>query len=330
MMDLFEMFGFENPDEIKKKEAEEKKAAEKAKKEAEKAKKASEKKAATKEPKKVALPLDVIIPYSERISGFSIEGITEATESDILKELQGRYPHLINVTSTIKEGIMTVSYQTYSQIAKGTIKCSKLLFGGEEISFESEGEEVDCEVLKSAFYASCPDFKGCDLAFLAKDGIAIPVFKPSAFKDELKQDKITVLVPGVTSIEVEGKDGKITLAVVKEALGDNYSGLEPCVFRREDKTWRIILMGKAEANSAPAPKKGFDISSGNVKVSLLFTRLDVKPSDFEGKEEVSAEEICSFIVKSGYPEYDKKRCTIEQANKDLLVAVVKSSTKGAK
>lgn len=328
-MDLFEIFGFENPDEVKRKEAEEKKAAEKAKKEAEKAKKASEKKAATKEPKKVALPLDVIIPYSERIAGFSIEGITEATESDIVKELKGRYPHLINVTSSIKEGVMTVSYQSYSQVAKGTIKCSKLLFGGEEVPFEAEEEEVDCEVLKTAFYGACPDFKGCEISFLASDGVAVPVFKPSAFKDEIKQEKITVLVPGVTSIEVEGKDGKITPPIVKEALGDNYSDLEPCVFRREDKTWRIILMGKSEASSAPVPKKGFDISSGNVKVSLLFTKLDVKPSDFEGKEEVSSEEVCAFLVKSGYPEYDKKRCTIEQVSKDLLVAVVKSSTKGA-
>ena len=317
MDNFFDLLGIEAPVEVKK---EAKKAD---KKETKAAKKETKKKVA----KKIKLPVDIVIPYAKKLDGFSIEGKEEVTEAELLTELKARYPYLICSHLFEKDGLWLCTYNSYGEISKGELECSKFLFGGMEISFEAESNKVDCRILKEAFYAACPAYTGCELAFFAENGVVVPTFMPNSFSNEIKQDKISVIVPGITSFEIDGVDGKITPNTVKEKVS-KYSYLEPCVFKKPDKTSCIIMVSKSVAGAAKAAPKGFDISSGNVKISLVFNKLDLKPESFNGETEVTADMICDYLVKSGYPEFDKKRCSIEKVSDDLLIAIIKSSTKG--
>ena len=327
---LFDLMGLENPV----KEEEKKKAEKKA--EAKKETKKAEKKKAEKKVAKIKLPINICIPFTEKIGGFTIEGKEEVTHKEVIDELKARYPHLIGMCDSLApisedNTSFALYYKNYGDVAKGSIPCKKLLMGGECLPFEAENEdEVDTEILKDAIIAANPLLDGCDISFFHEDGVAVPVIKAKKFNDEVKQASIKVIVPGATDFVVQLPEGEkaFTPDIVKANVPEEYAYLEPGLYKHE-KEWRVLLMPKAVASSAPEAKsKGFDISSGNVKVSILFTKLDLMPESFGGDEEITAEQICNFIVASGYPEFSSKRCSIEKASDDLLVAIIKSSTKG--
>jgi len=66
-----------------------------------------------------------------------------------------------------------------------------------------------------------------------------------------------------------------------------------------------------------------------VTLSFIFTKFELTPEDFGGKEEVGESELLEFI-RSKYPEYTKERTSIEY-NKQLnmIVPILKGSSKGA-
>ena len=223
----------------------------------------------------------------------------------------------------------SLNYASEGAVYKGKINCSLLMFGGEVIPFESDSAEVDISILSEAILATNEELKGISIGFLADDsGTAVPVFNCNSFKDEIKQAGIKVIIPGVKTLSLTlPKDKKgFTPEIVTAGIPETYKHLVPCVFKHA-KEWKLIMLPKQVAATAPAKAKGFDISTGNVKVSLLFTKLDLKPENFGGEDEVTSEQICNFLVASGYPEYS--RCSIEKVSDELLVAVIKSSTKGA-
>lgn len=329
---LFDLMGLENPVKVE----EEKKAEAKAKKEAEaKAKKetaVAEKKAKAKTAvKPIKLPIRAILPYCEPFE-FTIEGKEEATSGEITEELKKAYPHLICVNPLTSEAEgYSLSYSSYGAVAKGTMKVSKMYFGLNEIPFdrESEDADVDVSVLTEAFFNANPQYRGLKVEFLQKEGACVPVFSGTKLEKELKQEKLLVIVPGVKELTVDATEGVITPDAVKDSVKEDFPFLVPILYKEDKaKEWKCILLPKASEKSSKAPKETFDISSGDVQVSLLFTRLLLKAEDFKGETDVTSAQICDWLVKSGYPEFAASRCTIEKASDKLLVATVKSSRKG--
>ena len=326
---LFDLMGLDNP---VKKEAEKKEKEKKAKAEA-KAKKEEQSKAdkAKAKTKPIKLPITVILPYCEKFE-FSVKGKEEATAAEITDALRKAYPHLVGVgmLTSEPEGY-TLSYNSYGTVGKGTMKVSKMFFGLNEIPFDKETEdaEVDVKILADAFFNANPQYRGLNLEFLQKDGVCAPVFNGTKFEKELKQEKILVIVPGIKELSVDAVEGVITPDTVKAAVKEEFPYLVPILFKEDKvKEWKCILLPKASDGSSKAPTETRDISSGEVQVSLLFTKVALKPEDFGGETDVTDKQICEFLVKSGYPEFSASRCSIEKASDKLLIAVIKSSRKG--
>lgn len=327
---LFDLMGLENPVKMEeeKKEAEKKDKAE-AKTES-KAKKEATAKAKTKV-KPIKLPVNVILPYCEKFE-FAIEGKEEATSNEITEELKKNYPHLIGVgvLTSEPEGY-SLGYNSYGTVAKGAMKVSKMYFGLNEIPFDKESEdaEVDVSVLSEAFFNANPQYRGLSVSFLQKEGVCVPTFSGTKLEKELKQEKLLVIVPGIKELTVNAIGGVITPDAIKNAVKEEFPYLVPILFKEDKvKEWKCVLLPKASESSSKAPTTTHDISSGGVQVSLLFTKVTLKPEDFGGETDVTDKQICDFLVKSGYPEFSASRCTIEKASDKLLIAVIKSSRKG--
>ena len=323
---LFDLMGLENP--VKAEEEKKKAKAEaKAKKDAE-AKKEKAKAKTTVKP--IKLPIRVILPYCEPFD-FAIEGKEEATDSEIKEALKKVYPHLISVGAlTAETGYYVLPYTAYGNVGKGTLKVSKMYFGFNEIPFdrESEDAEVDVSVLAEAFFNANPQYRGLKIEFLHQEGACVPIFSGTKLEKELKQEKLLVIVPGIKELTVDATEGVITPDAIKDAVKE-FPYLVPILFKEDKaKEWKCILLPKASENSSKAPITTHDISGGDVQVSLLFTKVTLKPEDFGGETDVTDKDICDFLVKSGYPEFAASRCNIEKASDKLLIAVIKSSRKG--
>ena len=323
---LFDLMGLDNP--VKKEEEKKEKAKAEAK--AKKEEKAKAEKAKAKA-KPIKLPINIILPYCEKFE-FAIEGKEEATAAEITEELKKVYPHLVGVgmLTSEPEGY-TLSYNSYGTVGKGTMKVSKLYFGLNEIPFdrESEDAEVDVKILADAFISANPQYRGLNIEFLQKDSVCVPVFSGTKLEKELKQEKLLVIVPGIKEFTVDASEGVITPDAIKGAIKEEFPYLVPILFKEDKaKEWKCILLPKASAGSSKAPTETRDISSGEVQVSLLFTKVTLKPEDFGGETDVTDKQICDYLVNSGYPEFAASRCTIEKASDKLLIAVIKSSRKG--
>ena len=67
----------------------------------------------------------------------------------------------------------------------------------------------------------------------------------------------------------------------------------------------------------------------DVVLSLIWTRINITPDDFGGKEEVEESELLAFL-NSRYPEYTKERTFFEYNKEDkIIIPILKGSTKGA-
>jgi hypothetical protein len=141
--------------------------------------------------------------------------------------------------------------------------------------------------------------------------------------------QVEQLAAATDIVQVEAVEGVITPDTVKAAVKEEFPYLTPILFKEDKvKEWKCVLLPKASAGSSKAPTETRDISSGDVQVSLLFTKVTLKPEDFGGETDVTDKQICDYLVKSGYPEFAASRCTIEKASDKLLIAVIKSSRKG--
>lgn len=321
-MDLFEMMGFEAP-------AEETKETKGVK----KTKKADKSSKSNKKAVEYTLPVDLVIPYCDKIAGFNIEGKASATEKDILEEIQKRCPWLVCAALVkINESTLEIKYRS-GGTKKGTVKGSTLMYGNTEIPFDSGEDGTDVEALKKAFYDNVIELNGCPVSFIAHDDIIVPVLEPQKMGKELKltQQSVTVITPGVAVSQIDLTDKKVLtpediLAVAPDSLKDN---LVPCVFKLNNVQTVVLMPSKQVEYAATAPSvKSFSIAD-NVQISLGFTKIDLSPDDFDGMEEVEAKDICAYIVAQGWPEFSWERTTIEKVNKHLLVAILKSSSKGA-
>lgn len=322
-MDIFSMLGVENPMLKEEKEKEEKAKAAKAKKASAK----GEKKAAAKE-KTFKLPVDMLIPYAAPICGFSIEGKTEATEKEMLAELKARYPWCIHTALQQRKGFLNVTFKAYSAISKGFLSgAKKLVVGSVELPLPDNASFDDAKELLSG---ALPFSSNCPVSFLVDGDTAVPVFSPENKVSDTKDIK-NVILPTLESV---GYDNAVTKDVL-DVLGDAYTAEMKAVLStftlggEDDETIALILQNNIDSVSAGNSTKDTFKLCDNMKVSLGFTQLDIGPSDFNGNTEATKADICKFIVNAGYPEYSDKRTSIETVNDNLLIAILKSSTKGA-
>lgn len=324
-MDIFSMLGVENPMLKEEQEMEEKARKEKAKKASAKTKKNAAAKEAT-----FKLPADILIPYAAPISGFSIEGKTEATEKEILAELKARYPWCIHTALRQNKGFLNVVFKAYSAVSKGVLSgAKKLVAGSIELTL---ADDVSVDDAKELLTGVLPFSANCPVSFLVDGDTAVPVFSP----DKKLSDTGTVKNVILPTLEYVSYDAT-TAEDVRSVLGDVYTAEMKAALSLfalgndkgdEEDAAAIILQDNINAVSMAKKADAFKLHD-DMKISLGFTQLNISPDDFGGKTEARKTDICKFIVNSGYPEYSEKRTSIESINDNLLVAILKSSTKGA-
>lgn len=323
-MNLFEMLGLENPieDEVK--------VVKTAKKE-----KGEKKNTEQKTKKKFKLPVNITIPYCDSLL-FSIDGKDSVTESELKKEILTRYPWCVSLGNVNGDDPYIIYYERQHAIAKGSIAGEHLLYGEIEIPLLSEDgddkTEWEIEELTKALYEADEELTDIPVSFISSNDVIVPVFSGDDFTEGIKQPAMTVIYPGVTNYIAKPKEDAdvITPTDVLAVLPVDIAKLFKPLLVKRNELYSCIMVPNITSAKKTSDKKtsGFDISSGNVKVSLVYTKLDVKPDDFDGKNIISSDELCGFICKSGYPEFSPKRTTIEKITDGLLVAILKSSTKG--
>lgn len=100
---------------------------------------------------------------------------------------------------------------------------------------------------------------------------------------------------------------------------------------KQPKTENAPVNQKKKAANGKTAKKTEHHASfpTDAAISLIFTKLQLSPELFGGKENVTESEILQYLSKD-YPEYTKERTRIEyDAKENLIIPVLKGSTKGA-
>ena len=331
--DLFSALGLENP-------------AEQEKKEEKKEKKAKEKKASKSAPTSYKLPVKVVIPMVEPIDAVSIEGKESATAEEIRKYLVDTYSWCVNLMDkpyvAKKDGALVFAYKsnTATAVGKGTFQGDIVFrYGENTIPVQTDETAEDgslvysTQALYDAFVAAEENLSAVkDISFAKKDNCVVPVFGGDDFKNAIKQEAVTVIYPGVGEYIVKPSEPSKEITPDDVWACESLSGLKEYYDLKVSKSKKfsvVILVPKTTEYVTPKAKEKTFSLDGDVTLSLGFTKLTINSSFFDGKDEVSAEDICKYLCKNGYPEYDVKRTSVEEINKGMLIAILKSSTKGA-
>lgn len=64
-----------------------------------------------------------------------------------------------------------------------------------------------------------------------------------------------------------------------------------------------------------------------VKLSLYYTRYDLSSKDFDGKEEVTKDELLQYLVQHGHPEYEHTDVRVSYIKKEKLILITTSGSK---
>lgn len=321
--DLFSFMGIEAPQP----KTEEKK---------EKPKKASSKsKSAAAKEVEYPLPCTIYIPYVGIVE-ITVADKKSLKESELKAELLKRQSWLPAAKDLVleKKGDVVITYfSSACVIRKGEIgglkEGASIYMGNVDISIEEATVDALNEQLKGNFEA----FKGLDFGFIINNGKTgvIPVIISDEYSDDEDDEESEENTTPTVLYTVEG--GEVSLTdTSEEGIRSQLDTRVPYKLYLGENAF-IASVGTSIKSVATSTKKTtFDISSGEVTLSLVWHKIVLKPEMFNGKTEVEPEDLCLYLITQGYPEYSKDRTSFEYISKDdkaTIVAVLKSSTKGA-
>lgn len=301
-MDLFELMGI-SPDAKKEEHAKSKKIT----------------KVSKNKEKSFILPMNVLIPYSLPVE---IEGVGKITESELNKRYCDGATYLSWSEFTDSNGRRTIigKFKMSEVVTKGIMSSAKEIKIGNSVIPNTLTEyDTITEMLAENGFA------GCQLSYVSGKDCIIPVITSCSCENADSEDK-KLFLPGIDTYSLNSKCER---EVLEEIFGEASSEFK--IWDNGDKLI-AVLSNEYKTPTTISGKEEYDISSGEVILSLVWNKFSITPSLFGGKNKVTKEQLCSYIIAQGYPEYSSNRTTFEYAdknNRNLLIAILKGSSKGA-
>lgn len=320
-MDLLDLLGIEKEPE---KELEKETKSTKETKKTEKISNASEIFKKKTETKKYKCPIIIYGgPYSYTIN----EGNKEMSPKDVKKHIIKTFPELKGLIDVKmqEEGncILQVNYKEtkLSEIKEQGIFTVKL---GKEYVISNEGMEDAVMLWNKKF----PQYVGCQYHYVNDhDHILIPFYKSDA-KPVLRVYNLPIEIgfPGMMEqIEPEKNQENqvISGAEIMERYSKTHTEFKDCTFKYIENTNTIIPL-KEKATYVP------DICMIQLPITVATGGYHIQFSadDFQGNDIVTMEDIRKAL-ESTYPEYSKERTSMTYDKRHFIIAMLKSSTKGA-
>lgn len=346
VVDMFSMLGIE-PEEIK----EEKKS---------RVKTSSNKKKATAgktKNKDIKLPVTIYTGYRKPLvlTKDDFEGKELVDKNQLLKAMEKVFPEYTSSCTELEkdskqDNIFYAGFRENFIISKGNVelnKNSKLTLAGTDFDLSSVMTDLKCEVSieEIAKYFSDSSnklFTNISIARVNKDTFS-PVFKLPILNEELKFP-IQVYIFGRDKFKITLEEYKTYL----KELGNDVSGdvkyekgaIEDLIVQRfpdfadghlelqYNKDFNIVLPCMKLKGIKSSEAKKVMIPTEGTEISLIFTRIPLDPSLFQGQLEVEEKEIILFLNKK-YPEYaeDRTRIVYDAENK-LIMPIIQGSSKG--
>lgn len=322
---IFDLLGIENP-EVKKEEK--KKAEGKKEKTAAKSKKTSSNSTVVS---KIDIPengIEVVTGYYPvtKIEASDSDGKTSLTITELLKILDNKgissfIDGHVKVTELEKGKYLLASDGVAMQIPekKGLSGEYRIVLGGFETSIS--GENISTKDVEKYWISHYPEHKGIVTFQYDEDrSIIVPILKQGKVKPVKVTGTISVWGQEPHSFSEE-KVEEVAKTTYSPLLKDNYH----IVASAEEGQYYVVPYIKT---GAATPKTQMYPTS-DVSLSLVFRRIELSPEMFDGKDEVTEEELLSLITKD-YPEYGNGRAELKYLKKEKLIMVsIKSSKKGS-
>lgn len=322
-MDLLDLLGIEKEVEQKpEKETETKNTKETKKTEnVSNTSKVSEKKTETK---KYKCPIVVYGgPYSYTIN----EANKEMSSTEVKKHVIKTFPELKGiVTVKMQEDNSCILQVEYKETKLPEIKDQGIFTVklGKEYVISNEGVEEAVIAWNKKF----PQYVGCNYHYVNNnDHVLIPFYKSDS-KQVLRAYKLPVLIGFPEMMEQikpdkDQEDQTISGAEIMERYSKTHPEFKDCTFKYIEHTNTIIPL-KEKAVYVP------DICMIQLPITVATGGYHIQFSadDFHGKDIVTMEEIRKAL-EATYPEYSKERTSMTYDKRHFIIAMLKSSTKGA-
>ena len=171
-----------------------------------------------------------------------------------------------------------------------------------------------------------PQYVGCNYHYVNNnDHVLIPFYKSDS-KQVLRAYKLPVLIgfpEMMEQIKPDQEDQTISGAEIMERYSKTHPEFKDCTFKYIEHTNTIIPL-KEKAVYVP------DICMIQLPITVATGGYHIQFSadDFHGKDIVTMEEIRKAL-EATYPEYSKERTSMTYDKRHFIIAMLKSSTKGA-
>lgn len=201
-----------------------------------------------------------------------------------------------------------------------------------EFEVELTQETITLELVQQAWNALHPDYERVSTFLYDEETrIIVPCMDPKLlakreFPFELKVGEgqlVQITADYYTEVTTQ-EATSLNTSEIERFIRELYPELEGnFVYREVNDT--LYVIPKVSLSKEPVVEKYPTDST----ISLTFTRIKISPDDFEGKKEVTAEEILKF-VEDDYPEFSSERTSVVyEKEKNMILLILQSSKKGA-
>lgn len=292
--------------------------------------KKEQKRTSSAKKKEYHLPLTVIVPYTAP----QVIAVENGKDTITENELNDRYGSYLSWTvADDSKNIIVGSINMSQAKAKGETNLKEVRFGDTVIVLSNISQLSD---VSEMLVTDNELLKGCTFSFLSRKDYLIPVITGCDIcetegnsSDPEEEAKRELYIPGIgVFINCTDDDD------VNRIIDEHFLGLSKLFDVHDNGTNLIACLKPADNKSTANINNGqYDISSGSVALSLVWTKFILNPNDFAGKTTVDKNDLCTYLIARGYPEYTSDRTNFEYAdkngkNKELILALLKSSSKG--
>lgn len=187
-------------------------------------------------------------------------------------------------------------------------------------------DTVSVEEIREKWIAEHPEYENCLLHYDDKQNLLIPFMRgESEIKGKKYHLPLTVgyldLTMHIGTEDVESGETEVTQQKVREILAKRYPEFENALFYYNEKINHLFpVVNFKKENST-------DRYCLPMLVRGVGFKMNLEPSDFNGRTEATLEEMRAVIEKI-YPEFSKERTEMSYDERGFVVPILKGSRKG--